>query len=109
LTKSRTLHDIYFSNTQVEAHNRILKQGMLYRREFQEEADLHEEVDKFVYKFNEIRPHGSIGGLTPSEKHAGSSDYNNSSFKKRAFQARQERYELNRCNTCTMCYMNCKL
>jgi putative transposase len=49
LTKLRALHDIIFGNTQIEAHNRILKQGWLYRKEFQDEDDLRDEVDKFVY------------------------------------------------------------
>jgi transposase InsO family protein len=109
LTKLRALHDIVFGNTQIEAHNRILKQGWLYRREFQTEEELREEVNSFVHEFNEIRPHDSLGGLTPSEKHDGSADYNNASYEKLAQQARQERYEYNRCNACTTCFMNCKL
>jgi putative transposase len=109
LTKLRALHDIVFGNTQVEAHNRILKQGWLYRKEFHEESELIHEVDQFVYEFNEIRPHDSIGGLTPSEKHDGAPDYFNSSFEKMAQRARQDRYESNRCNACATCFMNCKL
>lgn len=109
LTKLRALRDIIFGNTQIEAHNRILKQGWLYRREFQNEEELRDEVDKFVHEFNEIQPHDSIGGLTSPEKHAGAKDYNNASYIKLSQQARQDRYESNRCNACSTCSMNCML
>ncbi len=48
LIKLRALHDIRFGNTQIEAHNKILKQGWLYRKEFDSYEELSDAVDQFV-------------------------------------------------------------
>lgn len=103
LCKLRALHDINFGNTQIEAHNKILKQGWLYRKPITEFETLKEELEKFVHEFNEIRPHHSIGGMTPSEMHDGCENYFNDSYQKTAKEARRNRCRENKCNTCVNC------
>lgn len=103
LTKLRALHDIRFGNSQIEAHNKILKQGWLYRIEINDVNLLKSEVARFVEEFNNKRPHHSIGGMTPTEMHKECTNYNNASYKSTAKLARQERFETNRCNACSNC------
>lgn len=103
LTKLRALHDIRFGNTQVEAHNKILKQGWLYRKEITEFDMLQSELETFVNEFNEIRPHHSIGGMTPSEVHEGRPNYFNESYRKMTAEVRKNRCRENKCNTCENC------
>lgn len=103
LTKLRALHDIRFGNSQIEAHNKILKQGWLYRIPIDDPEVLVSEVERFVEEFNEVRPHHSLGGMTPSEMHDGCENYNNASFKIISKNARKERYTENRCNACARC------
>lgn len=103
LTKLRALHDINFGNTQIEAHNKILKQGWLYRKPIIEFEMLQVELENFVNEFNEVRPHHSIGGMTPSEMHDGKENYFNASYKQIASEARKHRCRENKCNTCSNC------
>jgi putative transposase len=103
LTKLRALHDINFGNSQIEAHNKILKQGWLYRKPITEYGMLRDELERFVLEFNEVRPHHSIGGMTPSEMHQGCENYFNTSYKQVASAARKHRCRVNKCNTCTNC------
>lgn len=103
LTKLRALHDINFGNSLIETHNKILKQGWLYRKPINEFETLNEELDKFVFEFNEVRPHHSIGGMTPEEMHRGCENYFNDSYRKIATEARKNRCRQNKCNTCVNC------
>jgi putative transposase len=103
LTKYRALHDIRFGNTQIEAHNKILKQGWLYRKQIDEEEKLKKELENFVYEFNEVRPHHAIGGMTPSEMHEGCENYFDDTYRSVAREARKTRCRENKCNTCSNC------
>jgi transposase InsO family protein len=103
LTKLRALHDIRFGNTQIEAHNKLLKQGWLYRKEFKNEEELKEALEIFENEFNNIRPSHAIGGMTPSEMHLKTENYYNESFITSAKEARKERFVDNKCNACSSC------
>ena len=109
LTKLRALHDIRFGNTQIEAHNKILKQGWLYRKEIKDSEFLKAEVERFVNEFNNIRPHHAIGGMTPAEMHLQKENYCNDSFITSANEARKERVVNNKCNACGTCTHNKEL
>lgn len=66
ITKVVALKDISFSNSPVEAINRIFKR---YLRHYhpKTESTLNTILDFFVNDYGTIRPHGSIAGLCPME------------------------------------------
>ena len=109
LIKLRALHDIRFGNTQIEAHNKILKQGWLYRKEFESFEELSDAVDQFVVEFNDVRPHHAIGGMTPTELHEGCENYYTEIYKLKAKEARKDRHLSNKCNACDTCSVSKKL
>lgn len=63
--------DITFSNAMVEAMNRLLKQNYLRKHHIENGDHLRKLLGGFVFDYNQVRPHDSIGGLTPSEAYAG--------------------------------------
>ncbi|MFN5415960.1 MAG: integrase core domain-containing protein, partial [Flavobacteriia bacterium] len=103
LTKLRALKDIRFGNVQIEAHNKILKQSWLYRRDIHTPEKLQEEVKAFVKEFNTIRPHHALGGLTPNEKHYEIEPYENFVYRIKQKEALKERMIGNRQNACGTC------
>jgi putative transposase len=70
ITHQRALIDVQFSNSLIEAHNKIIKYNYLYRKEISNSVQLIRELDFAVNDFNN-RPHISLGGLTPNESHSG--------------------------------------
>jgi putative transposase len=103
LTKLRALQDIRFGNVQIEAHNKILKQSWLYRREIPTLEKLKQEVKAFVREFNTVRPHHAIGGLTPNEKHYEVEPYENYHYRKEQSEALKARIIGNKQNACGTC------
>ncbi len=63
--------DIIFSNSIVEAVNKIVKYRSLFLHNIPDIIALKKHLEKFVPVYNEIRPHCSLKGLTPSEVLAG--------------------------------------
>ena len=59
--------DIIFSNSIVEAVNKIVKYGFLYLQDIPDIFALQKHLEVFVPVYNEVRPHCSLKGLTPSE------------------------------------------
>lgn len=61
------LKDIDFSNSLVEAVNKILKNSFLHHFEIYSLKELKRLIEQFIKDYNEIRPHCSLNGLTPDE------------------------------------------
>jgi hypothetical protein len=62
----KALVDVHYSNSLIEAHNKILKYTYLYRMAIPDGDQLGIILPKIVDDFNN-RPHISLGGLTPNE------------------------------------------
>ena len=58
--------DIVFSNSMIEAANKQIKYGFLYRRNIRDCESLVKYVLEAVEDYNN-RPHDVLGGLTPIE------------------------------------------
>jgi len=43
----------------------------LFPKEVQDGKQLRNVLEKSIHDFNEVRPHGKLGGLTPSEAYKG--------------------------------------
>jgi|SRR5690554_1068844 len=68
ITKVIALKNISFSNSPVEAVNKIMKR---YLRHYKPDTfeKLSSCLEEIVRDYNEIRPHGSLNGLTPMESY----------------------------------------
>ena len=60
------LVDIHFSNSLIEAHNKVIKYNYLYRMTITDGAQLMKVLSMIVDDFNN-RPHISLGGLSPND------------------------------------------
>lgn len=100
--KSIALKDILFSNSLVEAANKILKYRYLYLRPVEDFAALVKAVDLAVHDFNALRPHGKLSGYTPDEMYSSASsglpDY--SAHIAEARVNRRLRNQENQCDSC---------
>ena len=63
-------HDVSFSNSMVEAVNKILKYNYLFREDIQDFESCCKYLENFIPDYNE-RPHCSLSGLTPNEAYSG--------------------------------------
>ena len=59
--------DIKFSNSIVEAQNKIIKYRYLFRHDFKDIHDLRKLLDWIINDYQYERPHYSLKGLTPHE------------------------------------------
>lgn len=59
--------DIHFSNSMVEAQNKIIKYYYLFKHPFSSLQELNKMLDWIIKDYNHARPHHSLGGLTPFE------------------------------------------
>lgn len=59
--------DIRFSNSMVEAQNKLIKYQYLFKHPFKDIKELRSLLDWTIYDYNHIRPHHSLGGLIPFE------------------------------------------
>ena len=66
LEHRKALIDIQYSNSLIEAHNKILKYNYLYRMDIPDGERLKTVLPKMIEDFNN-RPHISLQGLTPNE------------------------------------------
>jgi len=55
----------------VEAVNKLLKYRYLFPGNIQDGDQLKTVLEKSIHDFNEVRPHGKLSGLTPSEAYNG--------------------------------------
>ena len=94
--------DIAFSNSMVEAVNKIIKNDYLYALNITSEKQLTESLEFAVNDYNNIRPHDSIGGNTPFQVLSNNLT-DKEALKLQKAKARTERIATNRKNNCRKC------
>lgn len=94
--------DITFSNSKIEAFNKIIKHQFLLPRELENRKQLEKALAEDVEIYNTIRPQQSSHGNTPDETYHGKpvaiSQYN-THFKVQK-ELRKKQNQLNRCKKC---------
>jgi putative transposase len=96
------LKDIPFSNSVIEAQNRLFKYGYLFRQEYNNYDELKKVFTGDVTDYNEIRPHISLKGYTPLEVQMGVSGLNKI-WKDQINDAGKMRINANRKELCELC------
>jgi len=94
--------DIPFSNSKIEAFNKIIKHQFLLPRNLQNREQLTDALAEDVYTYNIIRPQFSLQGNTPKETFGGK-PINISNYKIHFAQQKAERITLNQQNNCKAC------
>jgi len=100
ITKIIAQKDICFSNSPVEAINRIMKRYLRYH-DPQRFDQLKSVMAQSISDYNEIRPHGSLNGLTPTEAYTDPEKFLD--FGKQKKLARLSRIAENQQANCTLC------
>ncbi len=102
IQKLVALKDINYSNSMVEAVNKIAKYQYLFPKHPYNLQELEELLSYFINDYNNVRPHSQLKGLTPNEAYIGielPKDYRTSILK----QARIDRLAYNKENKCEKC------
>lgn len=94
--------DIPFSNSLIEAQNKLFKYRYLFRQEYDNEEEFRRVFENDVFDFNFQRPHVSLKGLTPHEAHSGIS-LSTTEWSEYISQARKMRIIENRTKICELC------
>ena len=94
--------DVSFSNSMVEAINRILKSRYIRGKDPPNQAALIKVMQWAVHDYNDVRPHASIQDLTPSEAFAGLRR-DRLALTEKIKAARKARIQANRKNRCSNC------
>jgi putative transposase len=102
IEKLIALKDINFSNSMIEALNKIAKYQYLFPKHPENLEELLEQLAFFVDDFNNVRPHGQLKGLTPSEAYEGQPNIDKHRTEILS-QARIDRLEHNKANLCGIC------
>jgi len=96
------LKDIPFSNSMIEAQNKLFKYRYLFRQEYSTGEDLKRVFAEDLFDYNIRRPHVSLRGYTPGEAYSGLSDIE-MKWSDQIRQARRDRLAVNRMETCSLC------
>ena len=91
--------DVCFSNSIVEAVNRILKGRYIRPKAPPDGTALERIVEWAVKDYNEVRPHSSLKGLTPTEAYSGIG-VESLAIAEKVKAARTARIQANRRNSC---------
>ena len=94
--------DILFSNSMIEAINKILKYRYLFTQDLANYPAVIEHLRKSIPEFNFIRPYGPLQGLTPAEAFSEIAP-DPSRFKKHFHKIQEQRYQTNRTDLCPIC------
>ncbi len=94
--------DIYFSNSIIEAQNKLIKYHYLFKHPFQNLDELLKLLDWIIRDYNHCRPHHSLGGLTPFEALAGTIPLQEE-WNRKSMDARQARIKENTAKSCGNC------
>jgi putative transposase len=94
--------DIPFSNSLIEAQNKLFKYRYLFRQQYNNEDELRRVFENDVFDFNFQRPHVSLKGFTPYEAHSGML-LSTSDWSEYINQARKDRIIKNRKQICELC------
>jgi putative transposase len=102
IQKLIALKDIPFSNSLIEAQNKILKYRYLFKYQYQDIGALRNALDWIIPDYNDQRPHNSLKGLTPYEAFTGKTfDIEEHSDKMK--QSKQNRLTENKKRLCEIC------
>jgi len=96
--------DIRFSNSMVEAQNKILKYHYLFKHSSYDIHELRKLLDWIIRDYQYNRPHHSLKGLTPFEALCGQ-QVPKDLWKKQALEARQVRIQENTSKSCGVCVL----
>jgi putative transposase len=94
--------DIRFSNSMVEAFNKILKYRHLFPFEIRDFESLEKHLPNSIREYNEVRPHYAHKFLTPSQVYFGQS-INREEIRQRIAEAGKNRIIENRKTSCDIC------
>jgi len=94
--------DIRFSNSIVEAQNRLIKYHYLFRHPFRHIQHLRTLLDWIIKDYNHTRPHHPLGGLTPHEALIGHNPPTEL-WKMQKQKAKQIRLDENTAKSCGIC------
>ena len=99
IIKLLALKDVKFSNSAIEAVNKIIKRYL--RKKLPDTLEkLIECLEEVIQNYNTIRPHGSLLGLTPIECYT--SEEINLDFKQQKLQAKKDRITQNKSMNCSL-------
>ena len=94
--------DIRFSNSVIEAQNKLIKYRYLFKQDFRDIHELRKGLEWIVHDYNHNRPHISLQGLTPNE--AATGEYvPKDKWHEQIIQAQINRLEENRKELCRIC------
>jgi len=96
------LKDIPYSNSVIEAQNKLFKYRYLFRQEYNDINGLRKVFGEDVNDYNYIRPHISLGGYTPFEAYSGMTGLHEQ-WKELIQEARRERLRVNKVEICHLC------
>lgn len=101
------LKDILKSNALVEAINKTLKYSYLFPRNLMNQSELINAMKKYIIPdYNNLRPHGSLHGLTPQEAY-GQVSVDFKGIRLKMEQAHHERINYNQTHSCLNCIYGC--
>jgi putative transposase len=95
-------HDIQFSNSIVEAVNKVVKYRFLRHVELFDFHNLKDYLTKAIPLYNSVQPHYSLHGLTPEEAFRRVS-LDRNALKARFIEAKRERIAENTRYSCGVC------
>jgi putative transposase len=96
------LKDIPYSNSLIEAQNKLFKYRYLFRQEYEDIHGLRKVFSENVRDYNYIRPHLSLAGYTPFEAYSGMTGLQYI-WKEQIQEARRERLRVNSEEICRVC------
>ncbi|EMY79778.1 integrase core domain protein [Leptospira weilii serovar Ranarum str. ICFT] len=95
--------DVSFSNSPIEAINKITKYQCLYRQEIKNREELLKKLNEWIPIYNQERPNRAGRYLlTPAEIYQGHS-VDSELLKKQSKEAKKLRYDANRVASCGVC------
>lgn len=94
--------DITYSNSVIEAQNKLIKYRYLFKQDFTDIHDLRKGLGRIIQDYNYNRPHISLNGLTPFEAMTGKCSPKDK-WQEQLFQARKLRIKENSENLCKIC------
>jgi len=94
--------DITFSNSQIEAFNKVLKHQFLHPKEIANRKELLITLENDIQMYNSERPQASLKGSTPNEIY-NSLELNLTQISKNRINQRKIRLETNQKGGCGSC------
>ncbi|MDB9835689.1 DDE-type integrase/transposase/recombinase [Flavobacteriaceae bacterium] len=94
--------DVVFSNSMVEALNKVIKHQFLYPRNIANSKQLDHILEQTVLQYNKERPQMGLGGNTPEETFNGIA-IDHSQYTQNFKEQKAVRRRLNQKNTCKVC------